>query len=99
MKSAVWQAVCSPYRNPLDKRERRMAQLADTRGIGPDRQGALARGGGAPTDVRWRLVEEPTFDNQIGTLTFDGRHASLRLEKATPGDPPTLETSLERRLA
>ena len=49
--------------------------------------------------VRWRLVEEPTFDNQIGTLTFDGRHASLRLEKATPGDPPTLDTSLERRLA
>ena len=51
------------------------------------------------SDVRWRLVEEPTFDNQIGTLIFEGRHASLRLEKATPGDPPTLETSLEHRLA
>ena len=46
--------------------------------------------------MRWRLVEEPTFDNQIGTLTFEGRHASLRLERATPGDPPTLETSLEQ---
>ena len=46
VQSAVWQAVCSPYRNPLDKRERRMAQLADTRGVGADREGALARGGG-----------------------------------------------------
>ncbi len=99
VKSAVWQAVCSPYRNPLDRRERRAAQIANTRGVGAIAK-ALSRAAKVPhTDVRWRLVEEPTFDNQIGTLTFDGRHASLRLEKATPGEPPTLETSLERRLA
>jgi len=99
VKSAVWQAVCSPYRNPLDKRERRAAQLADTRGVGVIAK-ALARAARVPrTNVRWRLVEEPTFDNQIGTLTFDGRNASMRLEKATPGEPPTLETSLEHKLA
>jgi len=99
VKSAVWQAVCSPYRNPLDKRERRAAQLADTRGVGVIAK-ALARAAGVTrTNVRWRLVEEPTFDNQIGTLTFDGRNASMRLEKATPGEPPTLETSLEHKLA
>ena len=97
--SPVWQLVCSPYRNPLDRRERRAAQLANTRGAGVVGK-LLARWAGVPdSGVRWRLVEEPTFDNQIGTLTFDGRHARVRLEKATPGDPPTLETSLEHDLA
>ncbi|MDP9189928.1 MAG: alkaline phosphatase family protein [Actinomycetota bacterium] len=99
VKSPVWQAVCSPYRNPLDKRERRAAQLGGTRSIGLIAN-ALARAAGVPdAELRWRLVEEPTFDNQIGTLTFSGRHASLRLERATPGSPPSLQTSLERRLA
>ena len=45
-------------------------------------------------DVRWRLVEDPSFDNQIGTLTFNGRHAAVKLERATPDGPESLETSL-----
>ena len=49
--------------------------------------------------VSWRLVQKPTFDNQFATLRFKGRKASLRLERALPGDDPRLETSLERRLA
>jgi hypothetical protein len=49
--------------------------------------------------VRWRLVQPPTFENQIATLTLDGRAASLRLERVWPGEDPELETSLERRLA
>ncbi|HET8975705.1 MAG TPA: alkaline phosphatase D family protein [Solirubrobacterales bacterium] len=99
VRSPVWQAVCSPYRNPLDGRERSVARFGSTRTaelIGK----AFARSAGVPgADVRWRLVEPPTFDNQIGTLSFEGRRASLRLERATPGDEPSLETSLERRLA
>lgn len=99
VRSPVWQAVCSPYRNPLDGKERRVASFGSTKAallIGR----ALVRSAGVPdTSVRWRLVEPPTFDNQIGTLRFKGREASLRLERALPGDDPRLETSLERRLA
>ncbi len=31
MQSQVWQAVCSPFRNPLDQRERRMLRIAASR--------------------------------------------------------------------
>jgi hypothetical protein len=99
VESAVWQAVCSPYRNPLDSRERRIAGLGSTDGgrlIGK----ALARSAGVPdADVRWRLVQPPTFDNQIATLRFHGREVRLTLERAASGEPAELETSLERRLA
>jgi hypothetical protein len=97
--SPVWQAVCSPYRNPLVGHERRVARFGSTKPaelIGR----ALARSAGVPSeDVRWRLVQPPTFDNQIGTLTFNGRRADLTLERALPGEDPRLETSLQRRLA
>ena len=54
----VWQAVCSPFRNALDSRERRTIGLGDSRsrtalrrpgapGRGAPRRGALAPGGGA----------------------------------------------------
>jgi hypothetical protein len=99
VESAVWQAVCSPYRNPLDSRERRIAALGSTDGgrlIGK----ALARSAGVPdADVRWRLIQPPTFDNQIATLRFHGREVRLTLERAASGEPAELETSLERRLA
>ena len=62
----------------------------------------LARLAGAPRErVRWRLVEGPFYDNQVATLTLDGRSARLRLER-TIGDPETdhreLHTSFERSL-
>lgn len=99
VRSPVWQAVCSPYRNPLVGHERRVARFGSTRGAAVIGR-ALARSAEVPeSDVRWRLVQPPTFDNQIGTLTFNGRRADLRLERATPGDDPRLETTLERRLA
>lgn len=51
-------------------------------------------------EIRWRLVQEPTFDNQLATLRLDRRHASLTIERTKPGDEsrPQLETSLDRRL-
>lgn len=44
--------------------------------------------------------EKPTFDNQLCTLRFDGRSASLRIERTTPGDgtDPTLQSTLQRQL-
>jgi hypothetical protein len=101
VKSNVWQAVCSPFRNALDDRERKTISLGDARmpaNVGK----ALARLAGVrPEKVKWRLVEGPFFDNQVATLKIDGREIALMLER-TVGDPESdhreLKTSFERSL-
>jgi hypothetical protein len=101
VRSAVYQAVCSPYRNNLDRHERIAVRAGFTRPAA-----ALARGlgrlaGVADPGIRWRLLEGPYFDNQVATLRLDGRSAELRLDKTLPHDedPDALECSFERRLA
>ncbi|MDP9228383.1 MAG: alkaline phosphatase family protein [Actinomycetota bacterium] len=100
VSSPVWQAVCSPYRNPLDANERRIARFGCSR-FARRIARALAASAGVPEPpVRWRLAEPPTFDNQIATLRLDGPRASVEIERTCPGEsPPALETSLRRQLA
>jgi hypothetical protein len=101
-RAPIYQAVCSPYRNPLDGRERLAIKMGFTRPF-TAAAGSLARLAGAPDPgIRWRLLEGPFFDNQVATLEIDGRAASLRLEKTmTAGDEGKegLERSFERPLA
>jgi PhoD-like phosphatase len=102
VSSAVYQAVCSPFRNALEAHEQQTIRLALTRaGVAISR--ALARAAGArEPDLRWRFVEGPFFDNQVATIELEGRQASMKLEK-TVADPQSDERSLEtvfaRRLA
>jgi hypothetical protein len=102
VRSAVYQAVCSPFRNALNSHERHMIRLALTRpGVAISRALAKAARAREP-NLRWRLVEGPFFDNQVATVEVAGRRAGLKLEK-TVGDPESdereLETVFERRLA
>jgi hypothetical protein len=100
-QAPVWQGVCSPIRNPLGTHERVMMKVVASKPVFAFTR-ALARAAGVkPPDVRWRLVTGQTFDNQVSTLDWEGRHATLKLEKSVPGDPkhPRLELSFERRLA
>ncbi len=102
VRSTVYQAVCSPFRNPLDAHERRIIRAGWSRSA--ERLGwALARAAGVKApEFGWRLVHpEPWFDNQVATLDLNGREARLRIEKTVPGEPerPGLETVYERRLA
>ncbi|MDQ3648189.1 MAG: alkaline phosphatase family protein [Actinomycetota bacterium] len=102
VQSAVYQAVCSPFRNPLDDRERTVIRSALS---GPmklfARAMARAAGVGKP-EVRWRqLGDGPWFDNQFATLLIDGRSMLMRLDKVV-GDEEnetTIVPVLERQLA
>ena len=101
VRSAVYQAVCSPFRNALDAHERHMIRFALTRaGVALGRRLARTVGVRDP-GIRWRFVEGPYFDNQVATITLEGRQARMKLEK-TVGDPQSdrrnLETVFERRL-
>ncbi|HEX4690772.1 MAG TPA: alkaline phosphatase D family protein [Solirubrobacteraceae bacterium] len=99
-RSRVWQAVCSPFRNPLDSRERRGILTTWTTTAG--RVGrALARAAGVDDPpIDWRLVHpEPWFDNQVARIDVDGRHAAFTLDKAVPDESdPRLERVFERAL-
>jgi len=99
--AAVVQAVCSPVRNPLDRRERRMLRAA----LSPWAavlSGALARAAGVvEPPVRWRMAQPPTFHNQIATLSLSGRRARLTIERTRPEEwaAPGLHVSLDRVIA
>jgi hypothetical protein len=97
MRSQVWQAVCSPFRNPLDHNERRMMRAGASR-PGTVIARLIARSARvAPPSVRWRYVhDEPWFDNQVGTLILEGRHARFELEKSEPPPGPDGRLKLER---
>ncbi|MEA2422799.1 MAG: hypothetical protein QOF55_1898, partial [Thermoleophilaceae bacterium] len=101
MKAPVWQGVCSPIRNPLAKRERTMMKVVASKPVEAVMRFLAHRAGVKDTDARWRLVTPQTFDNQVSTLDWEGRQATLCLERSVPGDPkhPRLEQSFERRLA
>ncbi len=100
VQSPVYQAVCSPYRNPLDPNERRVVRAGFSRPFSTLAR-SLARAAGAPDPgIRWRLLDGPYFDNQVATLHLDGREATVRLDKTVAGkeDERALEKSFERRL-
>jgi len=101
VESAVYQAVCSPVRNPLSTAERTFMRFAGSRwSLALTR--TLSRAAGVPEpDVRWRFAEDPTFDNQVATIDIEGRRAELRIEKTVPeeAEAPELHVAFKRRLA
>jgi hypothetical protein len=103
VRSHVWQATCSPFRNPLSGKERRGVNFGFSR-TGALIGRALARSAGvSPPPVRWRFQDgDPRFDNQVGILELDGDGAVARLERALPSGPdhdhPLLEVADEHRL-
>jgi hypothetical protein len=102
VESRVFQAVCSPYRNPLEEKERRVIRLGWSRSAKVLAR-ALARAAGvSDPEVDWRITGGgPWFDNQVATLRIAGRRIEMSIEKAVPRDATSarLETVLDRPLA
>ncbi|MBA3865009.1 MAG: alkaline phosphatase family protein [Solirubrobacterales bacterium] len=101
MQSAAYQAVCSPYRNPLDRHERVVIKVGFSRPFAAAMRGLARASGAADPGLRWRLRDGPFFDNQVATIRLEGRAAELKLEKTVPGDEDErhLDCVFERRLA
>jgi hypothetical protein len=100
-RAPVYQAVCSPYRNPLDENERRVVRWGFGRPLNAVAT-LLAKAAGAPDPgIRWRTLEGPYFDNQVASLHIDRRQISMRLDKTVPGENggKALEKTFSRRLA
>lgn len=102
VESKVFQAVCSPYRNPLEASERRVIRLGWSSPVAAASRAIARAAGVSRPEVDWWLADGgPWFDNQFATLSIDGRRIGMRLEKAVPRDTDSarLETVLERPLA
>ncbi len=87
----VHQLVCSPFRNPLSPKERRIVKATGSR-LSEQLFARLARLAGveAPS-VSWRSIRKPTFDNALGELLLDGRTASTVIRRSPrEGEDPEL---------
>jgi hypothetical protein len=102
VSSAVYQAVCSPFRKALDAHERLAVRIGHSRPTEAVVR-ALARASGVEDpDIRWRCAGGPYFDNQLATLSLAGRKATLTISKTVhdpEADGPRLEAAFERRIA
>jgi PhoD-like phosphatase len=99
-RSKVWQAVCSPFRNPLDRHERVVARMAASKPAEAAARWIAQRAGVKRPSISWELVQKPTFDNQFATIELNGRSAKMKIEKTVPGDwrDPRIDVTLRRDL-
>ena len=103
VRSHVFQAVCSPYRNPLDGRERRVIRALMTRGA----RGRHAHAGASSPACATRACAGARSATDRGSTTRSPRSRStaaeiaMRLDKAVPVDEhdAELDSVLEHRLA
>jgi hypothetical protein len=85
-ETAVYQAVCSPYRNPLANHERRAIKIGFSRPFTAAMKRLAGAAGASDPGLDWRLKDGPYFDNQVATLRFDGRESRIKLDKTKKGD-------------
>jgi hypothetical protein len=100
-RSRIWQVVCSPFRNPLSAKERRVVRVMHSRPLAGI-AGGLARLAGVkrPT-ASWKLVSGPTFDNSIAVLDIAERdaHVTIRSSGTADDEGPLLALLHERELS
>ncbi|HEY4348593.1 MAG TPA: alkaline phosphatase D family protein [Gaiellaceae bacterium] len=99
--SAVFQIVCSPFRNPLTPAQRRVIRWTNSRPATAIFR-LLARAVKVQrTAATWTFLGEPTFENSIGELELDGRAARMTISRTTAGsgDGPLLRELFGHRLA
>jgi hypothetical protein len=80
--SRVFQIVCSPYRNRLASRERRIVRLTGSKAAAIVFSFLARLAGVPPPSADWSFVRGPTFDNSIGELELDGRSARVSLRRS-----------------
>jgi hypothetical protein len=100
VRSAVYQAVCSPFRNQLERKQRNFVGIARRSRVVGWLARALARSAGVDDpEVRWRVEQQPTWRNQLGWLEIDGRRLAITIETTRADHRPALEVSLHKQLS
>ena len=79
MSSAVFQATCSPFRNPLNTHERCVVRATGSRAVAAVFSRLSRLCGVTSAGVSWELTTERTFDNSIGELEVEGSRMQITL--------------------
>jgi hypothetical protein len=87
----VHQLVCSPFRNPLSTKERRIVQVTGSR-VAAKLFAVLAKLAAVePPSASWTPTRKPTFENALGEVLLDGRSASATIRRSPrEGEDPEL---------
>ena len=100
-QTRVYQAVCSPFRNPLSGPVRVMNAGASFGAAGLVGRG-LAKAAGVPRPpFDWTVTSGPYFHNVLGELRLDRGRADVRwmAPSASMDDPPPLQEIASQQLA
>ena len=99
-ESAVWQCVSSAYRKELEPREKRVMRIANSRSLEIAARTIARLTGTAETRLRWRLLDRPGYENQLGTLSLAQGSARIRVETPDGSDwrHPVLRPVFEHEL-
>lgn len=98
-RSKVFQITCSPFRNQMPPRQRRIVQAAGS-AFSARVFGRLARWAGVrPPSASWSYAVDRSFDNSIGELSLDGPAADVCLYRALPDAGGSLELIDDRSLS
>jgi len=97
VRSKVFQAVCSPIRNPLPRAVSVGQRFACSRVAGGIGRGLARAARVARPELGWQVEGGPAFGNELATLDLDGRSAVLTVEAAHDG--PVLTPSFRSVLS
>lgn len=75
----IRQVVCSPFRNPLKVRERRVLSWTGSRAAARIFSRLARLAGVEPVSVSWKVSTPRTFENSIGQLELEGSDAVVTL--------------------
>ena len=99
-RSPVYQAVCSPVRNPLPPMRQRIFRASKSSAARRFGRWLARRAKVPPPVIGWTVERGPWFYNQIAELRLDGRTARLQLERAErcPDGSPALAPVMDESL-
>jgi hypothetical protein len=90
-RSRVHQLVCSPFRNPLSKKERRIVKATGSRPAAKVFELLAKLAKVEPTSTSWTPLRKPTFENSLGEIVLTHRTATATIRRSPrEGEDPEL---------
>ena len=81
-RSRVHQLVCSPFRNPLSTKERRIVRASGSRAAARVFAKLAEWAGVDRPSATWEPLRRPTFENAISELVLDGPNARVVVRRS-----------------